>query len=265
MKPRPFAHWPHHWRWASAFGVIALFVILMAAFRQPAEPQFGALPDFSVFDDVQERKAAFFGYLRPIVEHHNERIREQRDFLLQMRKTFENDTGLTRKEARRLQTLAGIYEVPLDEDNPERTLRQLLMRVDVIPVELALVQAAKESGWGRSRFAVTANNLFGQWCFEPGCGVVPARRGSGKTHEVEKFGSVSTAIRQYMNNLNTNDSYKRLRQIRAGLRAAGAPINGLALADGLLYYSERRGAYVSEVKSMIRQYRRFSERRSEEA
>jgi len=142
--------------------------------------------------------------------------------------------------------------VSTEDDDWQRIAELLLARVDVIPPKLALIQAAKESGWGTSRFARSANNLFGEWCFSEGCGVVPASRSEGRRHEVESFDSVQDAIASYVRNLNSHPSYAPLRERRAALRAAGEAPTALALADGLGRYSERGEAYVQEVKSMIR-------------
>ena len=95
---------------------------------------------------------------------------------------------------------------------------ELLKRVDYVPPSLALTQAAIESGWGSSRFARQGNNLFGQWCFSSGCGMVPSLRESGKGHEVAKFDTVNLAVRSYILNLNSHESYTELRENRADLR-----------------------------------------------
>ncbi|KGE03047.1 hypothetical protein HRUBRA_02364 [Pseudohaliea rubra DSM 19751] len=131
--------------------------------------------------------------------------------------------------------------------------------MDVIPPGLALAQAAKESGWGRSRFAVEGNNLFGQWCFDPGCGIVPARRPEGSRHEVAAFDSVDEAIRRYMNNLNTHERYAPFRERRAALRARDTVLTGPALVAGLLGYSERGEVYLDELRAMMRQNRELLE------
>ena len=73
-------------------------------------------------------------------------------------------------------------------------INELILRVDVIPVSLALAQAANESAWGTSRFALEGNNVFGQWCYKKGCGIVPAERRSGATHEVKSFTSVERSV-----------------------------------------------------------------------
>ena len=71
-----------------------------------------------------------------------------------------------------------------------------------------------ESGWGESRFAQQGNNLFGEWCFTKGCGIVPSQRKEGATHEVRRFDSVDDALASYMHNLNTGHAYKALRVAR---------------------------------------------------
>ena len=216
------------------------------------------LPDFSRYQQAAALKKAFYAYLEPIVRRQNAAVREQRARLDAIAKEFEANGAIGFWDRRRLDALAERYAVPEDL-SVKMKIGTLKQRVDIIPVELALVQAAKESAWGRSRFAVKANNLFGHWCFDPGCGLVPDNRGAGKTHELKAYDSVGDAIANYMLNLNTHPKYLKFRQLREQLRKSEADWSGLPLADGLLYYSERRQAYIREVKSMIRQYRRFAD------
>jgi Bax protein len=89
--------------------------------------------------------------------------------------------------------------------------------------------------------------------------MVPAKRSSGAKHEVKEFDSIEDAISAYLRNINTGDAYQNLRQIRARLRNTGKHPDGRALADGLLYYSQRREAYVNEVKKMLQQYHQFKQ------
>jgi Bax protein len=128
----------------------------------------------------------------------------------------------------------------------------LRKRMDTLPESLVLAQAAIESGWGRSRFAREANNLFGQWCFEAGCGLVPQRRLAGASHEVASFETVDAAIASYFRNLNSHPVYAPVRDIRARARAADTDLSGLDLAAGLSRYSERGEAYIEEVRQVIR-------------
>ncbi|MHA7814918.1 MAG: glucosaminidase domain-containing protein [Pseudohaliea sp.] len=237
-------------RHRAARGFLAAACLLLAACQGGSE-----LPDLASVEDVPTLKRTFYGFLAPIVGRENDRIRAQREALASLRESLaagEHPGWLAR---RRLRALAREYEVPWDPDNLPALASSLWRRVDVVPPALALTQAAKESGWGRSRFAVEGNNLFGQWCFEPGCGIVPARRPAGSQHEVAAFDSVDEAIRRYMNNLNTHERYAPFRERRAQLRASGSALTGRALVGGLLGYSERGEVYLDELRAMMRQNR----------
>jgi Bax protein len=215
----------------------------------------GDLPDLAAIEDVPTMKRTFFGFLRPIVVEENQRIRAQREEIETLQGRLAAAESLGWLERRRLRRLAEEYEVPWEPDSPATVLATLDRRVDIIPPDLALAQAAKESGWGRSRFALEGNNLFGQWCYEPGCGLVPSSRSAGEQHEVAAFDSVDQAIRRYMNNLNTHERYSTFREKRAELRASDRPLSGPALVPGLLGYSERGEVYLDELQAMMRQNR----------
>ena len=131
-------------------------------------------------------------------------------------------------------------------------LDALLLRVDTVPLSLALAQSAKESGWGTSRFARDGYNLFGEWCFEKGCGLVPQARTAGRSHEVEAFRSPRHSVASYLNNINTHEGYQTFRRERAKQRAASKVLSGTALATYLSQYSERGEAYVEEIRQLIR-------------
>ena len=219
-----------------------LVTSLMGARSEP-------LPDFSVYKDVKQKKSAFFGYILPLVEAQNMLIQSQRDKLLELKGLGKDEYSLSQQNF--LTDLASEYRLTSSEITPTE-VQQLLIRVDQVPASLALAQAAMESAWGTSRFAVQANNLFGQWCYEKGCGLVPLRRNAGSKHEVAKFDSVSDAISSYLRNINTHRAYTDLRDQRALLRNAGDPVTGQKLAEGLIDYSELREAYVHEIQAVIR-------------
>ena len=117
---------------------------------------------------------------------------------------------------------------------------------------MVLAQAANESAWGTSRFSLVANNLFGQWTFIPGQGIIPKDRPEGETYEVRKFSTVYDSVRSYLLNLNTHQAYQQLRQLRTASRVNGQNPKGLKLAEGLLRYSTRGEDYVKELQAMIR-------------
>lgn len=208
------------------------------------------VPDLRNVQAVPERKQRFFGFLRPVVVAENERLRARRERVLQALRVLEAGVPLARSERRWLDEMARRYRVEVRE--PLSQARGLARKVDTIPVSLALAQAAMESGWGTSRFAREANNLFGEWCFSPGCGLVPERRPAKATYEVEVFADAGAAVRSYMLNLNSHPAHEPLRAIRARARAAGRTPTGSALAAGLINYAEIGQRYVEHIRGVIR-------------
>lgn len=199
--------------------------------------------------EIPAKKQEFFDFLTPVIRVGNNRIREQRDQLGEMIEALEAEQSLSSGEREWLARMAERYRVKAEE--PLARARALQTRIDIIPVSLALAQAALESAWGQSRFAREANNLFGEWCLEPGCGVVPARRPAGKTYEVEAFDGVGGSVRSYIHNLNSHPAYAELREIRARQRAEGEMPDGYAMAAGLVNYAAIGEQYVSHIRGVI--------------
>ncbi|MFC0444804.1 glucosaminidase domain-containing protein [Pseudidiomarina halophila] len=221
-----------------------------------AAPTVTELPDFAGYQQSADKKQAFFGFLAPLVEAENALIREQRSGLEALYTKWRlKPDSLSQEQLSWLEYLAKRYRVEFSiasEAEAEETFALLMRRVDVVPETLVLVQAANESAWGTSRFATEALNLFGQWCFTEGCGLIPAARGEEATHEVQKFDSINASIRSYLRNLNTHPAYFEMRQLRAEQRERRADIRALDLTPGLLSYSERGEDYVEELNAMIR-------------
>ena len=219
--------------------------VIVALFSKASNP----IPDFTVYDNVKDKKLAFFEYMLPLVKEQNSLIKDQRERLLELRHLSVPEFSRAQEDL--VTKLIKEYRIKSDQLSKE-DINQLLLRVDEVPASLALAQAALESAWGTSRFAVQANNLFGQWCYTKGCGLVPLRRDAGNSHEVEKFRTVSDAISSYLRNINSHRAYAGLRQDRAQLRATGDAVTGYKLAEGLIDYSELREAYVKEIQAVIR-------------
>ncbi|HEY0922288.1 glucosaminidase domain-containing protein [Rheinheimera pacifica] len=225
-------------------------VLQRLAYTQPL-PAFKGLPDFNRIADTTERKRSFFNYLRPYVKRENARLRALRQQLLEIQDKKQKHLRMSVEEYAFLYSLYDEFRMEVTETD-ENMLEELLRRVDVIPESLVLMQAANESAWGTSRFAVEGYNFFGQWCFREGCGLVPQSRLEGQTHEVTKFDSPAASINSYFYNLNAFHTYEPLRAIRARLRHEGKPVRGETLAAGLGAYSERGEEYIAEISGMIR-------------
>ncbi len=217
--------------------------------------------DIAAISSSSKKKTFFFKALLPMILLANDEILFERDQLLKLDNVFSSQGTLTSAQEHILQTLAERYEVQYDGANLRHTIDRLRMRVDIIPADLALAQAANESAWGTSRFSRVANNLFGEWTFIQGQGIIPTGRPEGETYEVQKFATVYDSIRSYLQNLNTHPAYKQLRQIRAESRKLGKDPEGYKLAQGLLRYSIRGEDYVKELQAMIRknQLNRFTD------
>lgn len=205
------------------------------------------LPDFSSYSDTTEKKAAFFSFLYPRIVLANSRILIERAYL----QSLSDKDELSKSELTWLKNQAERLRVD-EEPGSTDMFRRLENRLDVIPPSLIMAQAANESAWGTSRFARRGNNLFGQWCFSKGCGIVPQSRVEGASHEVADFESPYLSVRSYIQNLNRHPAYQTLRDVRLKARSTGDDASGSSLAAGLLDYSERGEEYVEEIRSMIR-------------
>lgn len=201
--------------------------------------------------NTKTKKQTFFMALLPMILLANQEISQERLKILQILDRHETGAGSS-DDLKRISEIMKRYGLKSQPFSDQRVRRQLLMRVDTIPPALVLAQAANESAWGTSRFAQQGNNLFGEWTFKPGAGIVPAGRPDGEIYEVRVFNSIYQSIRSYLNNLNTHSAYRQLRQIRANLRQAQEPVTGVALSAGLIHYSQRGEEYIKEINAMIR-------------
>ena len=230
------------------FAVMLVAVVSLYSMGADRNP----LPEFGGYSDVKQKKTVFFDYMLPLVAAANQSVIKQR---VELEKMAAGADQLSFFQQRKLLQLADRYAVDTgdaDVGDHQQIIDQLLLRVAPLPPSLVLAQAAIESAWGTSRFARQGNNLFGQWCYQKGCGLVPLRRSADSKHEVAKFDSVAAAVEAYLHNLNTHRAYADLRALRADLNTADSSASGHQLAQTLLYYSELRQVYVDEVQAVIR-------------
>lgn len=231
--------------------VLVLGAVLMAGgFLTHARGE--DLPDFSQWPAGDARKDQFFEFLRPLFERENRTILEERRRLVAIEAAYADAHKLSRRERRDLRKLAEAYYLDPAAMSDAELIDELLLRVDTVPASLGMAQAAKESAWGTSRFAAAGNALFGQRCFDEGCGIIPEFRAPGETYQVRSFDTPADAVASYVRNLNTHSAHEQMRHLRAQIRDSGRPPTGFELAQTLESYSERGDAYVREVQEMIR-------------
>jgi len=210
---------------------------------------------------VSHKKEIFYRVLLPLVLHANGMVLDRRERLLEARAALESGESLSPDDLEQLRSGAALLRVADAEalaklgpagDEPMKIIDDLLYRLDVIPAGLALGQAAYESGYGTSRFAVEGNALFGQWTYG-GQGMVPEQqRESLGDHRIAAFDWPFDSVRGYFINLMSHPAYEEFRRLRAEARKAGRPLKSMELADGLIRYSERGQEYVDTLKGIIR-------------
>ena len=124
--------------------------------------------------------------------------------------------------------------------------------MDTIPVSIAIAQAAKESGWGTSRFALEGNALFGQWTWSQK-GIEPVNKDADKDYKVLAFQILRASVKAYKNNLNTHNGYREFREARAKLRQEGKQIKGIDLVEYLDRYAATGKEYTKRLELIITQ------------
>jgi len=200
--------------------------------------------EIKMIDNTNQRKDFFIQIILPLILQENNNIKLDRKRLF----SIINKSNNTKLEKKWLEKKYKQYGIP------SKDLSVLKIRMDEIPVSLAIAQAAKETGWGTSRFAQEGNALFGQWTWS-GEGLKPKDADKSEGHKVMKFNVLQASVRAYQRNLNTHSSYRNLRKARAELRDRGLPLDSLLLVKFLNEYAETGEKYVEVLEKIIKQNR----------
>lgn len=205
--------------------------------------------DIKQVKNIETKKSLFIRLMLPIIIEEQKRLRQQRvitQLLLTDKQSFSRPEIITW-----FKQTTEEYKINPDLSFEEKKI-ELLKRLDELPLTLILAQAAIESAWGTSRFAIEGNSLFGQWTFNPNNGITPKSRSKGATHKVKMFDSLQGSVRSYLENINKNNAYKELRETRATMRKNNENLNANKLAEGLIRYSQKGTEYVRIVKKLLR-------------
>ena len=196
--------------------------------------------EIKMIENTKKRKDLFIQIVLPLILKENNNIRVDRKRLFSIINKSKN-TVLEKKWLEKKYKQYGV---------PSKDLSTLKIRMDEIPVSLAIAQAAKETGWGTSRFAQEGNALFGQWTWS-GEGLKPKDADKDEGHKVMKFNVLQASVRAYQRNLNTHSTYKNFRSARAELRDTGKPLDSIVLSEYLNEYAETGNQYVEVLKKII--------------
>ncbi len=198
--------------------------------------------EMKTINSTKKRKKLFIQIILPIILEENNRIRLNRKKLFSILNKNHN-SDIEKKWLNQKFKQYGVIN---------KDLSTLKMRMDEIPVSLAIAQAAKETGWGTSRFALDGNALFGQWTWS-GEGIKPAGADTNSKHKVMKFKILKASVRAYQRNLNTHKGYRQFRMARAELRDNDVELDSLILANYLDKYAQTGKEYIKIIKQIIKQ------------
>ncbi len=196
--------------------------------------------DLKTIKSIKNRKELFIKITLPLIVQENEKLLSLNNKIKLIKSSFDQ---ISRKEADWINKLMIQYKAD--------TLDALLIKVDEIPVSLALAQAVIESGWGTSRFAFEGNALFGQYVWgATNQGIIPNERKTDAKYKIKSFNSLSDSVASYMKNLNTNFHYNEFRINRFVLRSNNIPLKGTLLTEFLSSYSIEDN-YTDKIKNII--------------
>ena len=198
--------------------------------------------EIKMIENSKKRKEFFIQIVLPLIIEENNNIKLDRKTLF----TIINKSNNSNSEKKWLEKKYKQYGVKSGD------LSSLKIRMDEIPVSLAIAQAAKETGWGTSRFALEGNALFGQWTWS-GEGLKPKEAKEGENHKVMKFNILQASVRAYQRNINTHSTYKDFRKARAKLRDNNKPLDSIELSKHLNKYAETGNQYVEVLQKIIKQ------------
>ena len=196
--------------------------------------------EIKMIENIKKRKEFFIQIILPLILEENKKINLDRKRLF----NIINKSNNSNSEKNWLERKYKQYGIP------SKDLSALKIRMDIIPVSLAIAQAAKETGWGTSRFAQQGNALFGQWTWS-GEGLKPKEAEKNEGHKVMKFNILQASVRAYQRNINTHSSYQDFRLARAKLRDLGESLDSMILSSYLDKYAETGNQYVKVLQKII--------------
>ena len=198
--------------------------------------------DLKKIKSTNKRKETFIKIVMPLILIENEKIIEDRNKLFKILNKQSNTMGEKVWLKRRFK----------DYDIKGEDISELKLRLDIIPTSIAIAQAAKESGWGTSRFALEGNAMYGQWTWG-GDGIEPSQKDKKKEHKILKFPKLQSSVSAYMKNLNTHRGYSEFRKERSKIREKNKTVEGIDLVKYLYNYAQTGSEYVKILKQIIQQ------------
>ena len=126
-----------------------------------------------------------------------------------------------------------------------------------VPIEMLVGQAVLESGWGKSRFAKEANNLFGIRVFKSTAPhLLPKGIEEWQGWGVRVFETKCDSVKEYIRLLNEHPAYKEFRVKRQLMLDKNKPLDSFVLIKTLDAFSTTKD-YDKRVIRMINKIRQL--------
>ncbi len=205
---------------------------------------------FTKSENIEKNKYVFLSMIIPSVIKEQNQVTKERSQLQSISDKFQK-SPLSEADLSFIKDMAAKYKINMPNDDFWTyiiTLGKLFDNVDVIPISIVLGMAAKESGWGTSRFLIEGNSLFSQWVWNEKLGI----KAKNSNNYVRKFNSIDEAVQGYYKNINSNVAYQKFRALRSKYRKQNIDINIQQLVESLSLYSQERQVYVKDLMIIIR-------------
>lgn len=190
------------------------------------------------FVPTDTRKKQFIDQILPAILIVRYQMENKSKKVNRIMRKIEEDVPLRPKEKEYADSLIKRFRA--------KSYENLLVRMTPHPTSLVLAQAALESGWGSSRFAMEGNNLFGIWASPKDRNVIKSlfKRSDNQIY-LKKYPNVAESIDHYFLTIGRNNAYRKFRNERY------ARADVFKLIESLDKYSERGSEYTNQLKKMI--------------
>lgn len=199
-----------------------------------------------------KRVRFFIKTILPLILLENEKIENERESVLQIASKNswnEEEQQIIYKTAFKYRIIKKSTDISkISKDEIEKIRYFLDHRIRPVPVPIALGMAALESGWGSSRFALEANNIFGHTTQDMSKGLKP-NNWKGTERHIKKFDTLSDSIATYLLNINRNKAYMKFRKLRREY-----PDNYIMLSTGFAKYSRIEHEYIERLQLIIAKF-----------
>lgn len=196
--------------------------------------------DFASLPDDELSKQLFLMSIAPLALQINEDILRQKRIISYIDYKFSRH-NLSLDDENILDDLAKEYEINTKMQGERRyaiILKKLKLKVDVVPPSVLLAMAAINTNWGKAGFLAKSNSLYRELVWYTDEGLKPEDEKEDDSYRIKVYPSLSAAMKDYANKLNSNIDYQEFREARHNLSYRNQVVSGSFLAPYLIFASD---------------------------